>query len=88
MTINEVLLFPPRESYKSLVNLESRKGTKLPLESDKECMHFPRTLSELLIERASCSLSPVALDFLTLSEPAKSTKYKTEVTIAFGMSFS
>ena len=41
-------------------------------------MHFPKADREKLIDFASCNLSPVALDFLTLSEPARSTKYKTD----------
>lgn len=82
LIIKAVLQLPPKESCNNLVNLLSLKGTNPGLFSDNALIHFPKADKEELIAFASCSLSPVDLDFLTLSDPAKSTMYKTEETIA------
>lgn len=42
----------------------------------KAWIHFPKAVKEQFIDRASFNLSPDAFDFLILSLPAKSTKYK------------
>jgi|LauGreDrversion4_2_1035121.scaffolds.fasta_scaffold213975_1 hypothetical protein len=50
--IIKVLVFPPRESFKSRVSLESRYGTKEPegLDlSDRMLMQFPSANKLLLI---------------------------------------
>lgn len=80
VTTRLVLELPPRESYKRRVSLDSLKGIKFDFPSDKADMHLPRALKELLIALASWSLSPVDFDFFTLSEPARSTIYKIDVT--------
>lgn len=42
---------------------------------------IPNAVKDEFIDIASSSLSPETFDFLTLSEPARSTKYKIEVMI-------
>lgn len=43
--------------------------------------NIPNAVREEFIEIASSNLSPDTFDFLTLSDPARSTKYKIEVMI-------
>jgi len=44
-------------------------------------MHLPRVDREEFMDLASLNLSPVDLDFLVLSDPAKSTMYSIEQNI-------
>ena len=39
-------------------------------------MHLPRVDREEFMDLASLNLSPVDLDFLVLSDPAKSTRFR------------
>lgn len=65
--------FPPRLSYRILVNFESRYGMKtFFFVSVKALMTFPSAESDLLIILASSSVEPFASVFSTFSEPAKS----------------
>ena len=74
VTTKDVLLFPPRLSYRICVNLLSLYGIWLLLPSVSLKMTRPRTVSDLLILLASFRVSPYAPVLLILSEPAKSTK--------------
>jgi len=78
----EVFEFPPRESYRRRVNLESLNGTNPVLSFDNSWMHLPNVEREEFMCFVSFSLSPDTNDFFTLSDPAKSTRYSVEITIA------
>mmetsp|Transcript_19 Transcript_19/g.33 ORF Transcript_19/g.33 Transcript_19/m.33 type:complete len:237 (+) Transcript_19:1309-2019(+) len=71
---SQVLALPPRDSWSMRVSLESRYGMCVDFPSVKALITLPRAERERLILLASSSLSPVAPVFLTISEPAKSTK--------------
>ncbi len=45
-TINAVLQFPPNESYRILVNLESLKGTNVCFGPVNAWIHFPNAVNE------------------------------------------
>jgi len=47
--------------------------------------HFPSVVNEKLIEFASTSPWPSTFDFLTLSDPAKSTKYSLDSKTVVGL---
>lgn len=57
-----VLVLPPSEDCKSLVNLESRYGICLDLPSTRDEMTLPRAERDRLILVASLSLSPIIID--------------------------
>ena len=69
-----VLQLPPKDSVKSLVSFESRKGTKFRglFEASAETQ-FDRAAIDLFMFLASWSLSPSLPVLLSLSEPARST---------------
>ena len=72
--IMTVLVFPPRESCKSLVSFESLNGTCwLPV--TKDLITLPKAERERLILVASLRRTPSALVLDWRSEPAKSTKF-------------
>mmetsp|Transcript_52159 Transcript_52159/g.118922 ORF Transcript_52159/g.118922 Transcript_52159/m.118922 type:complete len:203 (+) Transcript_52159:505-1113(+) len=74
-----VRLAPPSAPRSSVVSLHSRYGTcRAP--STRAPMTFPRTMSDSLMPTASRFRAPSALDFLSRSEPARSTKCKVECT--------
>lgn len=81
-----VLAFPPRESYKSLVNLLSRYGMWIRAEPLYLCrslrreITFPRTNRLWFIDIPSSITLPTAWVFLRRSLPAKSTKWNLAVT--------
>eukprot|EP00123_Amoebidium_parasiticum_P014693 comp22602_c0_seq1/m.34666 comp22602_c0_seq1/g.34666 ORF comp22602_c0_seq1/g.34666 comp22602_c0_seq1/m.34666 type:complete len:333 (+) comp22602_c0_seq1:1550-2548(+) len=79
--IISVRLLPPRESCNSLVSFESLYGTWPPLlaSSPRALMTLPRASSPELIAMPSLARSPVAPVFLSLSDPARSTKWNFEV---------
>lgn len=54
--ISAVLALPPRDSYKTLVSLESRYGTCVDLPSVSALITWPNVLSDLLIVFASSSV--------------------------------
>ena len=74
MTISVVLLFPPSDSFKSLVNFESRYGTWLEF-FEIELMTLPRVDRLELIFLASSRAAPLAQLLDTRSDPAKSTRF-------------
>ena len=74
VTIKVVLAFPPKDSYKILVNLESLYLICLDLPSVNELITFPNEDKDWLIFLASSSVEPVAPVFEIFSLPAKSTK--------------
>lgn len=71
--INVVLVLPPRECYKILVNLESLYGI-CDLFSLRAFITNPKVVKDLFIILASSNLAPHAPVLDTFSEPAKSTK--------------
>jgi len=74
------LQFPPKESCRILVNLDSRNGMNgFDEDSVNAWMHLPKVVKERFMDLASFKRSPEANDFLTLSEPAKSTRNKVDV---------
>lgn len=73
--LTKVFVFPPKESWRSLVSFESRYGTCFVFPSTKAEITFPKAESDKLIFVASFILSPVAPVLLALSLPAKSTKF-------------
>lgn len=84
LVIITVLQFPPNESFKSLVSLESLYGicvfllAAAPFEpfvySHKAFMQLPKANKLLLILAPSTSLIPLLLVFEARSDPAKSIK--------------
>ena len=74
-----VLVFPPRESVRSLVSLESRYGICL-LRSpfDKAFTQLPKALMDLLMFFTSSSLWPELPLFDIRSLPARSTIVKRD----------
>ena len=71
-----VFVFPPKESCRSLVNLESLYGICPPFfPSTKEFITFPSAVKDKLILAPYFNLSPVASVLDCLSEPAKSTRF-------------
>lgn len=51
--------------------------------ADKHCITLPNYDRDLLIHRDSFSHNPLALVYLTLSDPAKSTKFNIPVVNLF-----
>ena len=76
-----VLLFPPNDVFKSRVSLLSRYGTWILLrfESASAQITLPRASSPVLMETDSLKRVPRLPVRCALSEPAKSTKWKTDV---------
>ena len=72
--IRAVLLFPPRLSYKILVNLLSRWGTCRVLKLVNWSITLPRAVKLVFILIASSILVPCTLLQLIFSDPARSTK--------------
>ena len=66
------LEFPPKESLRKNVNLESRNGTNFP--STIAFMTFSSVDRDLLIPPASLTFFPFVLLVFVLSEPARSIK--------------
>jgi len=67
---------PPSDSYRILVNLESRYGMKPPFfPSVRALMTLPSAERDLLIILASSRVDPVASVFSIFSEPARSQQY-------------
>mmetsp|Transcript_6099 Transcript_6099/g.25277 ORF Transcript_6099/g.25277 Transcript_6099/m.25277 type:complete len:206 (-) Transcript_6099:1785-2402(-) len=75
------LELPPNESDKSLVSCELRNGTCVRF-SSSAAMTSPRALRLLLMCCASLSLSPVASDLATRSDPARSIRCSLPVLTA------
>ena len=71
-----VLELPPRDSLRSLVNFESLNGIYLDLFSERDWITMPRASRDQLIFFASSRRLPIVLVLLTLSLPARSTRYK------------
>uniref|UniRef100_A0A6B0V0B1 Putative secreted protein n=1 Tax=Ixodes ricinus TaxID=34613 RepID=A0A6B0V0B1_IXORI len=82
--IIRVRLFPPSESWSSLVSFESRYGTWeiLPEASPSAEITFPRARSPQLMEMPSLARSPVAPVRLSRSDPARSTKWNLAVRVS------
>mmetsp|Transcript_26663 Transcript_26663/g.64412 ORF Transcript_26663/g.64412 Transcript_26663/m.64412 type:complete len:344 (+) Transcript_26663:2-1033(+) len=77
----QVLAFPPMDSRRILVSLESRNGTwETRLVSAK--ITLPRALRLLLMNFASSNRSPLAPLFDAISDPAKSTRCNLPVSTA------
>uniref|UniRef100_A0A0M3HHD0 EMI domain-containing protein n=1 Tax=Ascaris lumbricoides TaxID=6252 RepID=A0A0M3HHD0_ASCLU len=76
ITYKRTYLFPPRESCKRRVSLESRYGTcvTLPDAPPSALITLPNASSPQLILIPSFARSPVAPVRLSLSDPARSTK--------------
>eukprot|EP00968_Pinguiococcus_pyrenoidosus_P020185 scaffold2319_cov248-Pinguiococcus_pyrenoidosus.AAC.5 len=73
LMIRFVLELPPSEFCSSRVSFESLNGTCVLRPSVSALMTWPRALRLLLMFLASSSCVPVALVFLTISDPARST---------------
>ena len=85
MAIIVVLQFPPRESSRILVSLESLYGIcDLAFLSVSAAITFPRALKLWLMLLLSSSRCPVAYVTLTLSLPARSTRLSFPTFIYFG----
>lgn len=76
-------MFPPKESFSNLVNLESLYGTKAPFFdlSERILIQLPKASKDLFILAPSCNLNPLFSVTAALSEPAKSTKLNLLVII-------
>jgi hypothetical protein len=76
LAIITVLQFPPNESLRSLVNLESLYGTKNPFLflSPRALIQLARASNDLLILAPSINLIPRFSVTVPLSEPAKSIR--------------
>lgn len=71
--ITDTLLRPNKEFLSILVNFDERYGMYFyTLFYANPLITLPRADKEVLINLAYYNLKPVLLDFLTLSEPAKS----------------
>mmetsp|Transcript_12991 Transcript_12991/g.28805 ORF Transcript_12991/g.28805 Transcript_12991/m.28805 type:complete len:215 (-) Transcript_12991:1027-1671(-) len=77
----QVFAFPPMDSRKILVSLESRKGTWETLFVSAK-ITLPRALKLLLMNFASSSRSPLAPLLDAISDPARSTKCNLPVSTA------
>ena len=78
----QVLELPPKESFKTKVNLESLYGICLYFPyatSTNAFITLPNTVRLLFILPASLSLSPKDPVIVYLSDPAKSTKCRREL---------
>ena len=74
-TSNTVLARPPKADESRRVSLVSRKGGLPPLgPAASACTQRPSVVSELLMATASSKAWPCTSDFLTRSEPARSTR--------------
>ena len=73
-----VLVLPPNESWRSLVNLLSLYGIWWVLPSTKADITLPSAERDKLILVAYFIPSPVAPVLAALSEPAKSTKFNLD----------
>mmetsp|Transcript_40057 Transcript_40057/g.77967 ORF Transcript_40057/g.77967 Transcript_40057/m.77967 type:complete len:217 (-) Transcript_40057:509-1159(-) len=82
--IIKVLLLPPNESCSSRVIFASLNGTwaAFLFSSPKAEMTLPRANNPLLMLIPSFILSPVAPVRLTLSDPAKSTKWNLDTMVS------
>jgi hypothetical protein len=76
LEIITVLQFPPRLSFSSRVNFESRYGTKNPFLflSPRALIQFAKAKRDLFIFAPYMSLIPRFYVTVPLSEPAKSIK--------------
>ena len=79
MTINEVLLLPPRASCSILVSFESLYGTCVDFPSVRAFITMPNIVKLLFIFFASSNRFPSAPVFDIFSLPAKSTRYSFPV---------
>lgn len=80
---NEIRNQPPKESWRSLVSLESLYGTwraRFDL-SPRADITFPRASKPQLMEIPSLARSPVAPVRFSLSEPARSTKWNLALNV-------
>ena len=77
VTTTVVRELPPSAGRSNVVSLLSRYGTCLR-PSVSAVMHLPNTLSDALMPIASAARSPDALDALSCSEPARSTRTSRE----------
>ena len=68
------MCYLPKLSCNRYVNLEFLYGTKFCLDL-RACITSPKLDKDLLMFWASLSLVPSAPDLLTLSDPAKSTRF-------------
>mmetsp|Transcript_11226 Transcript_11226/g.34585 ORF Transcript_11226/g.34585 Transcript_11226/m.34585 type:complete len:227 (+) Transcript_11226:989-1669(+) len=77
-TTRQVLAAPPNAGESSRVSFDSRKGGRSRLLSEaRASMHRPSVVSDWLIDLASSKLCPCTPERFILSEPAKSTRYRT-----------
>lgn len=85
-----VLEFPPNESWRILVNLESLYGIcPVPFFSSvRALITKPRLSKPLLILIPSFKSCPVAPVFFILSDPAKSTKWNLDEISSVNWAFS
>jgi len=74
-----VLEFPPSDSDRILVSLESRYGICSDFLSVKAKITIPSVVNDLLIILASSSTCPAAPVLEIFSEPARSTRYSLPV---------
>ena len=72
--MRHVFALPPKDSWRTRVNLESLYGMCWDLPSVRLFMTRPNVVSDLLIVFASSNVRPVAPVFEIFSEPAKSTR--------------
>ena len=72
-----VFAFPPNDCFKKRVSWESQKGICF-WPSVRALIHIPRVVRERLMFWASFNVWPVAPVFSILSDPARSTRFKTE----------
>ena len=81
VAITAVRASPPRASRSSIVSFESRYGTCVRLLDvpDSAEMTLPNAESDLLMEHASLSCLPLALESFCRSEPARSTRWSDVV---------
>ena len=82
-----VFEFPPRESFRILVNTESLYGTCTAF-ADSFSITILKEVKDLLILEASFNLSPAAWGDFCFSDPAKSTKCIFEARIENPSPFS
>jgi len=77
--MTDILLFPVKESFRIRVSFDDRYGMYFSVSfSARAEITFPSDDRELLMNLASSSRMSTELDFLTLSEPARSIRESVE----------
>ena len=79
VTIKLVFEFPPKDYWRTLVNLLSLYGIWVDFPSVRELITFPRVVKLALIFLASSKVFPSAPVLEIFSLPARSTKYNLPV---------